>query len=195
MVRTEIKLAIKALCFCRDHVIVSSSKDTLVKFWDLRVQHCFKTLTGHLGEVWDFALIKDNSYLVTGTNDSELRVWKLTFKDDLSTTDNGHQPPSIKKLKITEDEDQSDDDDDFDAGLLKVERVGSLLRAAQDKLSHIVVGSAADHSGDDRLMACHGSDNSVELFLICTQEEIKKRLQKKAKKKRKSKQGDKFSCG
>ena len=54
----------------REHVLVSSSKDTLVKFWDLRVQHCFKTLTGHVGEVWDFALIKNDSYLVTGKRNS-----------------------------------------------------------------------------------------------------------------------------
>ena len=38
-------------------------------------------------------------------------------------------------------------------------------------------------------MACHGSDNTVELFLVCSDEEVKKRLQKKAKKKRKNKQG------
>ena len=42
---------------------------------------------------------------------------------------------------------------------------------------------------EDRLMACHGSDNTVELFLVCSDEEVKKRLQKKAKKKRKNKQG------
>ena len=65
--------------------------------------------------------------------------------------------------------------------------MGSLLRAAQDKLAHIVVGK--DGSGsEDRLLGCHGSDNSVELFLVCSQDEVKKRLQKKAKKKRK-KQG------
>ena len=80
------------------NVVVSSSKDTFVKFWDLNVQHCFKTLTGHLTEVWDFAIIKVNAtkqnkdgvYLVTGTSDSELRVWKLNFKegalDDASIT-------------------------------------------------------------------------------------------------------------
>ena len=32
-------------------VVLSCSKDTLVKVWDLSTQHCFKTMTGHLGEV------------------------------------------------------------------------------------------------------------------------------------------------
>lgn len=42
----------------REHLLVSSSKDTLVKFWDLRTQHCFKTLFGHKSEVWDFAIFR-----------------------------------------------------------------------------------------------------------------------------------------
>ena len=33
-----------------------------------------------------------------------------------------------------------------------------------------------------RLLSCHSGDNSVENFLICSDEEVKKRLQKKAKK-------------
>lgn len=31
--------------------IVSSSKDTFVKFWDIETKHCFKTLGGHQVEV------------------------------------------------------------------------------------------------------------------------------------------------
>ena len=48
----------------RPNILVSSSKDTFVKFWDLSVQHCFKTLAGHVTEVWDFALVRDDAYLV-----------------------------------------------------------------------------------------------------------------------------------
>ena len=35
-------------------VFFFSSKDTLVKFWDLDTQHCFKTLVGHRTEVGIF---------------------------------------------------------------------------------------------------------------------------------------------
>ena len=55
----------------RPNVLVSSSKDTFVKFWDLTVQHCFKTLAGHVTEVWDFAFVRNDRYLV-----SELSVSK-----------------------------------------------------------------------------------------------------------------------
>lgn len=173
----------------RSNVVVSSSKDTFIKFWDLNVQHCFKTLTGHLTEVWDFALIKNDKYIVTGTNDSELRIWKLEFKEDvLNATLKSESvdviQPDFKKIKIGEDDEDNDsDEDEFDAGILKIERMGSVLRAGQDKLSHIV----ADQGGN-RLVACHGTtDKSVELFLICNDEELKKRMKRKAKKERKRK--------
>lgn len=32
-------------------VLISGSKDTFVKFWDLETHHCFKTVTGHTSEV------------------------------------------------------------------------------------------------------------------------------------------------
>ena len=38
-------------------VVLSCSKDTFVKVWDLSTQHCFKTMTGHLGEVGDTVII------------------------------------------------------------------------------------------------------------------------------------------
>ena len=37
-------------------VVLSCSKDTFVKVWDLSTQHCFKTMTGHLGEVGTLSL-------------------------------------------------------------------------------------------------------------------------------------------
>ena len=56
-----------------------SSKDTFVKFWDLDTQHCFKTLVDHRSEVCDFVVIKDDTRLVTGSADSELRVWDIDY--------------------------------------------------------------------------------------------------------------------
>lgn len=63
-------------------VLISSGKDTFVKFWDLDTQHCFKTLVGHRTEVWALALVKNEQYFVTGCGDAELRVWKLSHRDE-----------------------------------------------------------------------------------------------------------------
>lgn len=58
-------------------VVVSSSTDTFIKLWQVSSGHCFKTLVSHVTEVWSFCLMS-NEYLVSGTNDNELRVWRLT---------------------------------------------------------------------------------------------------------------------
>lgn len=89
------------------NILISSSKDTYVKFWDLDTEHNFKTLVGHRSEVsysiialyflvilfllvkqilindfiqvWSLALVKDDKYLIIGCDDAELRVWKIIF--------------------------------------------------------------------------------------------------------------------
>jgi len=41
--------------------LLSSSKDSLVKLWDLQTQHCVETLVGHRSEVWSIDLKFDFS--------------------------------------------------------------------------------------------------------------------------------------
>ena len=38
-------------------------------------------------QVWDFAIIKNESRLVTGCADSELRVWEIKYHDEKTTDD------------------------------------------------------------------------------------------------------------
>ncbi len=171
----------------RRNVLVTASRDTLIKFWDLDIQHCFNTVASHMTEVWDVVLVKEEKYLISGSSDSELRVFRLTFQDGPDPEEElaKHVEPTLKKLRV-ESRDNADDRDGGDGGdddgtkdaRLLVEKVGSILRAAQDKVSHLV----ADRSG--QLVACHGSDSSVELFLVCGEEEVKRRCQKRAKKER-----------
>ena len=46
------KNIVTQVAFMKNHnIIISSSKDTYVKFWDLDNEHNFKTLIGHRSEV------------------------------------------------------------------------------------------------------------------------------------------------
>jgi len=161
-------------------VVVSASKDTFVKFWDLSTQHCFKTLTGHLTEVWDFVLLENDRFIVTGCSDAELRVWSLEFKEEvLVKKGEGSDEPAEKKEKLESDDKDGVLDENDDESSLEIRKLGSILRSGTDKLQ----GLTCDPTG--RLVACHGNSNQVELFLVCNEEEIKKRIAKKAKKERK----------
>lgn len=158
-------------------VIMSCSKDTFVKFWDLSTHHCFKTLTGHLGEIWDMVLINDEQQLVTGGQDSELRVWHLEWENDSVSN---KMPENDSKRKIVDDikEDETGTDAD-DGSELKITRLGSILRKGEGRVGSL----RSDKSG--RVIACHGSDNKLEMFLICTKEEVEKRVAKRLKKEKK----------
>ena len=66
------------------YIATTSAKDNFVKFWDLDTQHCFRTLVGHRTEVWDFVLARDETWLVTGSADMEIRVWLVKYTKQVS---------------------------------------------------------------------------------------------------------------
>ena len=82
-----------------------------------------------------------NYLQVSGSSDAELRIWKLIFRElDLSKDASTEIEPNLKKLKILDTpDDEDEDDEEFDAGRLKIERLGSVLRQSQDRVSHILV--------------------------------------------------------
>ena len=58
--------------------LLCSSKDAVVKLWDLDTQHCFNTIVGHRSEVWGMTLLRDESLLVTGSSDRDMKVHQMS---------------------------------------------------------------------------------------------------------------------
>lgn len=184
----------------------------LVKFWDLETRHCFKTLVNHRSEVNDLLLLKEESRLITGCHDNELRVFELNYLKEETMTNgdtskmNNVVEPNEKKskkggLKVKrksinnnnededeeveeeEEEDEEEENGDDDYNqLLECKLIGSLIRESKDPLSQLCVDST--HS----LFSSHSSsEKHVEFYKINTPEEIKKRLAKRLKKQKKRK--------
>lgn len=63
-------------------MLVSSSKDTFVKVWDLETQHCVDTIVGHRKEVWSFDINKDETRMYSGTSDNQIRIWGITCSEE-----------------------------------------------------------------------------------------------------------------
>lgn len=57
--------------------LISCSKDSHVRVWDLDTQHCSQTLVGYRGEVWALALDPSQHRLVTGSADVDLQVYEV----------------------------------------------------------------------------------------------------------------------
>ena len=58
-------------------LLISSSKDTFLKLWDLSTQHCVQTVVAHRAEVWSLGLNSEQDLLLTGSNEGELKAWKI----------------------------------------------------------------------------------------------------------------------
>lgn len=66
-------------------VAVSSSKDMQIKFWNIETQYCFLSIVDFHSEVWGLTLMRNEDYLVAGSKENSLRVYKLVEnKPDLS---------------------------------------------------------------------------------------------------------------
>uniref|UniRef100_A0A7G3B4Q4 Putative wd40-repeat-containing subunit of the 18s rrna processing complex n=1 Tax=Lutzomyia longipalpis TaxID=7200 RepID=A0A7G3B4Q4_LUTLO len=139
-------------------VIVSSSKDMQIKFWDIETQNCFKTLVDHSTEVWALALLR-GGLLVSGSSESTLSVHRVTpnTQEDVDTAN----------LGAFESEAMNP---------VQVKLLGVIQRSGKGR----TVALASDQEGS--VVACHGTDNQVELFYFCTPEEALKRLTKRLKK-------------
>jgi U3 small nucleolar RNA-associated protein 12 len=58
--------------------LVSGSKDSLIKVWEIDAQHCVQTITAHRSDIWSIAYDISAQRVVSGGADAELRVWSLT---------------------------------------------------------------------------------------------------------------------
>lgn len=162
----------------KKNLLVTSSKDSFVKWWDLDTQHCFKTMVGHRSEVWGMVLLNQESRLLTGSADSELRAWDINYLQE----ERAEGEPDLKKGKtlLQEDDDREEEHDDSpEERILSCKKSGSILREARDR----VVSMTADNRA--RVVVCHGNDAVLELFTVLSQAEIQKKMSKKLKKAKK----------
>ncbi|KAK6339804.1 hypothetical protein TWF718_009196 [Orbilia javanica] len=57
--------------------LLTTSKDTLIKLWDLSSQHCVETHVAHAGECWALGVTADEEGAITAGNDAEMKVWTI----------------------------------------------------------------------------------------------------------------------
>ncbi|KIV90442.1 hypothetical protein PV10_07749 [Exophiala mesophila] len=141
-----------------DTYLVSTSKDALIKVWDLSTQHCIEThVTQTNGECWAAAITREGNACITAGNDGEVKFWELNQS-------------ALRTKQSTESN---------SAGDILRER-GALYRHGRDRPLAVVCHAQRD------LIAIHGSEKAVELFRIRSESEVRKTLARK-KKRRKEK--------
>ncbi|EJD53684.1 WD-repeat-containing protein [Auricularia subglabra TFB-10046 SS5] len=139
--------------------VVTSSKDTYLKLWDLNTQHCVQTIVAHRSEVWTFGLDPTSNIILTGSNEGELKAWTVdhaALEGGLQETESGEPTKFLHPA-------------------------GDLSLSSRQRVSQILFHPS------EKWLAVQSHDKSVEVFRVRTDEEIQKkrsRRKKRAKEKR-----------
>ena len=138
-------------------ILATTSKDSLIKFWDLGSRHCIETHVAQSnGECWSMSLLPDASGCITAGNDGEVKIWMV----DNNSLQKNNSAMTEKSLN----------------GALK-ER-GTLYRQGKDRTTGIVIDSQG------KFIILYGSEKAVEIWRLRTGGEVQKALARKRKRKR-----------
>ena len=140
------------------NVAISSSKDMQIKFWNIETLFCFKTIADNHAEVWGLTLLRDDSFLVSGSKENALRVYRINEQ-------NSNENPRNTNLMT--------DDESFSP--FRCNFVGSIQRSGKGRTVNLMSDK------DGQVLACSGTDDEIELFYFCSPEESVQRLAKRLK--------------
>ncbi|KAF2270701.1 WD40 repeat-like protein [Lojkania enalia] len=137
--------------------LLSTSKDSLIKIWDVNTQHCIETrIAQSNGECWAMGVSHDGSGCMTAGNDGELKVWAIDLPGLSRASSSIGEATEQRYLR---------------------ER-GTLYRQGKDKTLGISFHSRSDY------IAVHGSEKAAEIWRIRSEAEIQKSLARKRRRKR-----------
>ncbi len=137
--------------------LLTTSKDALIKIWDVASQHCIETHVAQTnGECWAMGVAPDGSGCITAGNDGELKTWSIDTKGLRQAANTLTEGAERRFL--------------HDRGVL--------YRQGKDRTLGINFHPRADY------IAVHGSEKAVELWRIRSEGEVQKSLARKRKRRR-----------
>lgn len=144
-------------------LLFSTSKDGLLKVWDLALQHCIETVLPGKGELWSLSVLSAEqvnapsniALVLTGNSEGQVKIFEANAEalPNSASQQNGSLNSSQKFLT--------------DNGQL------SLVGGKRVTQIHF---TSAPGSHDSSFIGVAASDKSVELFRIRTQDDIRKKM-------------------
>ncbi|SAL94956.1 hypothetical protein [Absidia glauca] len=163
----------------KEGYLVSSSKDTLLKLWDLSAQFCRETIVGHRSEIWSFAISTDKRLILSGGSEPNVKAWQIDWRvlglslEALGTVD---ENDTIDKSVTAMDVDDDGKNELKAATLQKaITPYGNLPRHSRERISTIRFHSSGEFVG------VQAADRSVQLYRIRDHDYIQKKIQRRRK--------------
>lgn len=140
-----------------ENYLLSTSKDALVKIWDLTTPHCIETHVAQTsGECWALGLTPDGSGCITAGNEGELKVWSLDLE-------------LLSRLSSAVSEGKTGD---------VLTSRGTIQRQGKDRTIGISFHPKQDY------IAIHGSEKAVEIWRMRSSDEVHRHMQRKRRRRR-----------
>ncbi|CAO1637951.1 unnamed protein product [Parajaminaea phylloscopi] len=150
--------------------LLSTSKDSLLKIWDLTLQHCIETTLAGKGELWSLAVMEDASaspgdsarrdtLILTGGSEGEIKAWLLSGEalaagiGGLTATDVEATESSPRKLLLA---------------------LGNVDVSAKRRVTQMSFGGST--KAGPSYLAISSSDRTVQVFRLREEEEMRKKL-------------------
>ena len=67
--------------------VATASVDFTIKIWDYRTKKELNVLTGHTGSVNAVRFSPDDSLIISGSNDTDIRIWKVSTGECIGILD------------------------------------------------------------------------------------------------------------
>lgn len=137
--------------------LLSTSKDGLIKIWDVGSQHCIETHVAQSnGECWSMGVSDDCSGCISAGNDGELKIWSIDME---GLAQNANQiNEGLERIYLRER--------------------GVLYRQGKDRTLGVTFHPRESY------IAAHGSEKAIELWRIRSESEVQKSLARKRKRRR-----------
>lgn len=83
-------------------LLLTSSKDTFLKLWDLTTHHCIQTVVAHRSEIWSLDVNAEQDLIFTGSGEGEVKAWRIdreALNEGLKETESGEVRNSCYQTK------------------------------------------------------------------------------------------------
>lgn len=172
-------------------LLISTSKDTLMKVWDLGTQHCLQTIVGHRCEIWALAVFSPPSSSTTA------EAAKKAGKNGSSASGSAETAtPSPSSAEVSSAASHcrivtGASDDLLRAYHVRIPADASLIADNEDVLEYTgcikLNGERCTHvefNHDGTLLAALVGKKDVEVFRVRSEAEAKKKLKRRQKRAR-----------
>lgn len=152
-------------------LVVSVSKDTLLKVWDVSTQHCMQTIVGHRAEIWSLAVHYpegtgvDMELIGDANGDGKSSKTKYT----MPTLITGAADDLLRAYSVREGDVVVADAEDV------LDYAGCVKLAGGEKCTHI------EFNSQGTVLAAQTGQKNVEIFHFRNESEAKKKLKRRLK--------------